>query len=73
MRTPCIIIDRWIDLFKTDFMKLTADPYAESSDAAALRGFAEKASNKVDLAQQVFDCLEGIVRVYDNDEDLDRQ
>ena len=51
-------------------MELPACPSAESSDAAALRGFAEKASNMVDLAHAVFDTLEGIVRVYDNEEDL---
>jgi len=52
-------------------MELHASPSAESSDAAALRGFAEKASNTVDLAQEVFDSLEGIVRTYDNEENFE--
>ena len=51
-------------------MELHGSPSAESSDDAALRGFAKKASNMVDLAQEVFDSLEEIVRVYDNDEDF---
>ena len=70
MRTQRIIIDHRIDLYKRDFMELHAGPSTQSVDAAALRVFAEKASNTVDLAQEVFDSLEGIVRHYDNDEDL---
>ena len=70
MRTHRIIIYRWIYLFKKDFMELLAGPYAESANAAALRGFAEKASATVDLAQQVFDDLDEFVRHYDNDEDV---
>jgi hypothetical protein len=38
-------------------MELHAGPSAESADAAALRGFAEKASSTVDLAQEVFDSM----------------
>jgi len=51
-------------------MELPASPSVESVNAAALRGFAEKASNTVDLAQVFFDNLEGIVRYYDNDDGL---
>jgi hypothetical protein len=51
-------------------MEVHASPFAESSDAAALRGFIEKGSNTADLAQEVFDSLEGIVRVYDNKENF---
>jgi hypothetical protein len=51
-------------------MELPASSSAELFGVAALVGFAEKASNTVDLAQEVFDNLEGIVRVYDNDEDF---
>ena len=51
-------------------MELSAGPSAESVDAAALRGFAEKASVTLDLAHEVFDSLEGIVRHYDDSEDV---
>jgi ABC-type uncharacterized transport system substrate-binding protein len=51
-------------------MELHADPSAESSNAVDLRGFAKTTSNTVDLAQEVFDNVEGIVRVYDNEEDF---
>ncbi len=51
-------------------MELPASPSAESANDASLRGFAEKVSNTFDLAHEVFDSLEGIVRHYDNDEDL---
>ena len=51
-------------------MELPAGPSAELADVAALRGFAEKASATVDLAQKAFDNLEGIVRHYDDSEDV---
>ena len=51
-------------------MELPACPSVESADAAVLRGFVEKASPTVDLAQEVFDGLEEVVRHYDNDEDV---
>ena len=51
-------------------MELLASPSAESADDAALRGSAEKASNTVDLEQEVFDILKGIVCHDDNDKDL---
>ena len=47
-----------------------ARPSAKSADAVALKGFAKKLSSTIDLAQEVFDSLEGIVRHYDNEEDL---
>ena len=51
-------------------MELPAGPSAESADASALRGFDEKAPITFHLAQTVFDSLEGIVRHYDDDEDI---
>ena len=51
-------------------MELPTCPSAESADAVALKGFAEKASATVDLAQEVFDNLEGIARHYDDIEDV---
>ena len=51
-------------------MELLAGPSAELANATALGGFAEKASAIVDLAQEVFDNLEGIVRHYDDIEDV---
>ena len=51
-------------------MELPASPSAESADVATLRGFAKKASATVDLAQEVFDNLERIVRHYDDNEDI---
>jgi hypothetical protein len=51
-------------------MELIVSPSVESSDAAALKGFAETTSNTVDLAKEVFDSLEGDVRVYDIDENF---
>ena len=70
MRTQRIIIVRRIDLDKRDFMKVSASPSAESANAAALGGFAEKVSATFDLAQEVFDSLESIVRHYDDNEDV---
>jgi hypothetical protein len=49
-------------------MELPARPSAESIDAAALRGFAQKASDVVDKAHVEFDNLDVIVRVYDEQE-----
>ncbi len=46
-------------------MELPTAPSAESTDAAALRGFAKKATDVVDKAQVEFDNLDSIVRVYD--------
>ncbi len=51
-------------------MEMPAGHSAESAEAAALRGFAEKSSVTVDLAQEVVDNLEGIVRHYDEEEDV---
>ena len=51
-------------------MEVSARPSAESADAAALRGFAEKASATIDLAREVFDSLESIERHYDDNEDV---
>ena len=51
-------------------MKIPAGPSAESADVAALRGFAEKASVTVDLAQDAVDSLERDVRLYDEQEDV---
>ena len=51
-------------------MEVHAGPSAEYADVAALKGLAEKASATVDLAQEVFDCLESIVRHYDDIEDV---
>ena len=48
-------------------MEIPAGPSAESADAAALRGFAEKASDAVDLAQDAVDSLERDVRHYDEE------
>ncbi len=70
MRTQRIIIDRRIDLCKRDFMELVAGPSVESADAAALTGFVEKALVTIDLAQEVFDNQEGIVRHYDDNENV---
>ena len=68
LRTQRIIIDRRIDLDKRDFMEVLVGPSLESADDAALRGFVEKASTTIDLAQEVFDNLESIVRHYDDNE-----
>ncbi len=46
-------------------MELSAGSSAESIDVAALRGFAQKASDVDDKAQVEFDILDAIVRVYD--------
>jgi hypothetical protein len=70
LRTQRIIICRRIDLFKRDLIELPARPSAEFAEDAALRGFAEKASVTLDLAQEVFDNLEGIVRHYDDIEEV---
>ncbi len=51
-------------------MKIPAGPSAESANAAALRGFAEKASFTVDLAQDAVDSLERDVCHYDEEEDV---
>ena len=70
LRTQRISIDRRIHILKKDLMELPAGPSAESADDAALRSFAEKAPATVDLAQEVFDSLEEVVRHYNNDEDV---
>ncbi len=49
-------------------MELLAGPSAESIDAAALKGFAQKALDVVDKTQVEFDNLDAIVRVYDEQE-----
>jgi hypothetical protein len=51
-------------------MEMPEGPSAESTNAAALRGFAEKASATVDLAEEVVDNLKGIVCHYDDNEDV---
>ena len=51
-------------------MELCVGPSAESANATALRGLGEKALATVELAQEVFDSLEGIVRHYDDSEDV---
>ncbi len=70
LRTQRIIIDRWKDLYKRDFMELPASSSGESSDAAALGSFDEKASNTAGLEQECFENLDRIVRVYDNEENF---
>ena len=70
LRTQRITIDHRIDILKRYLMELPAGSSAESADVAALRGFAEKASATFDLAQEVFDNLDEVVRHYDNDEDV---
>ncbi len=64
-RTQRIIIDLQIDLFKRDFIELPAGTPAESFDVAALRGFAQKASETVDSTKEAFDIIEVVVRVYE--------
>ncbi len=49
-------------------MDLLAGTSAEYVDAAAVRGFTQKASKVVDKAQVELDNLDAIVRVYDEQE-----
>ncbi len=51
-------------------MELLVGPSAESSDVAALRGFAEQVSAIVEKAQEVFDNFDEIVRSFDAEEDF---
>jgi len=45
-------------------MELPVRTLVEPSDVVALRGFGEKSSVEIDMAQEIFEGLEGIVRVF---------